>query len=99
MADSGHDDVVDPRVRLGMGLSGDDADRRPARRLGAAARRRHHLVQGAGDDDATALGEQAADLFRGRHVLGAAADYRHLRSAHAAMLMPWLRNERQGAGR
>jgi len=40
----------------------------------------HHLAEPAGDDGATALGEQPADLGGSGLVLRAASDDRHLTS-------------------
>ena len=78
VADPRDDDVVGPRVRGGPILAREDRDRRPARRLRAAVRGGHDLVEPARDDRAAALGEQAADLLGRGLPLRAAPDHRHL---------------------
>jgi NADH dehydrogenase len=78
VARPGRDRVVDPRVRVPRTLAREDPDRRPAGILGAARGGLHHLTEPAADHDATALGEQPADLLRLRRPLGAAPDDRDL---------------------
>jgi hypothetical protein len=80
----GGDRVVDPLVGVAGALAGEDAHRRPARRLGAARGGRHHLAEPAADDGAARLGEQAADLLRLPDPIRAAPDDGDL--AHPPMI-------------
>lgn len=80
MADTRDDDVIRPGIGVGMRLAGQDRDRRAACFLCASVRGCHHLAEPAGDDGATALGEQPADLGGSGLVLRAASDDRHLTS-------------------
>ena len=57
MADARDDCVVDPLVRIGSALAGENPDRRASRFLRTASRSGHHLIQTAGDDYTAALGE------------------------------------------
>ena len=57
MADARDDRVVDPLVRVGTTLAGENADRCATRLLRTPSRRGHHLAEAAGDDDRAALGE------------------------------------------
>ena len=68
---------------MGAALAGENADRCAASRLRTSRRRGHHLPEAPGHDRASALREQATDLFRMRLVLPAASDHRHL---HGAMV-------------
>jgi len=57
VADARDDRVVDPLVRVGTTLAGENADRCATRLLRTPSRRGHHLAEAAGDDDRAALGE------------------------------------------
>ncbi len=74
MPNSGRDGVVDPLVRLGTALAGENADRRASSRFRTASRRGHHLAAAAGHHSAAPLGEEPADLLRASFVLAATAD-------------------------
>jgi NADH dehydrogenase len=85
MADARGDRVVDPLVRIGSALAGENPDRRASRFLRTASRSSHHLAEPTCDDRAAPLCEQATDLFCSSLMLGAAADDRNL---HGAMVEP-----------
>ena len=78
MADARHDDVVCPRVCVGVRLAREDREGRAAGFLRAAVGGSHHLAEAAGDHRAAALGEQPADLGGRGLVPGSASDDRHL---------------------
>src|SRR5256885_4276862 len=88
MSDPCGDGMVDPLVRLLAPLARENPDRRPACRLRAARRGRHHPAEPASDDRAAALSEQASDLLGAPLVLTPAADYRDLNRRHAAIVEP-----------
>ena len=97
MADSGHDHVIRPRVRLTEALAREDRQGRAARFLRSPVRCRHHLAEAAGHDRAPTLGEQAADLLRSRFPLGPAADDGDL-PWHGLMVCLLLMATRHAAG-
>src|SRR6478735_7597983 len=87
-------DVVEPRVRAGARLAGEDPDRRPACTLGASGGCGHHFAEPAGHDRRAPFREQTPDRLGPLLVLGAAADDRNL-NRHAvtnAKTRPWQRN-------
>jgi len=86
VADTRHDRVIDPRVRVLPALAGEDSDGRPACLLRPSRGRGHHLSEPTGDHGAAGFGEQAADLLGARLVFGAASDHRHLHCPHGAMV-------------
>ena len=83
MPDARHYHVIRPGVRGASILARQDRNRRPARRLRAAVRRRHDLAEPARHDRTAAFREKAADLLRGLLPLRTAPDHRDL------MRHPW----------
>jgi NADH:quinone reductase (non-electrogenic) len=97
VADTGHDDVVDPLVRVRPRLAGEDADRDAARRLRPARRRLHHLVAAAAHKGRSTLRKQAPDRLCAPLVLDPAPDHGDLRAGHRAMVEDGM-TERQARG-
>jgi hypothetical protein len=88
MADPGHHDVIDPRVRLLVSFAGNNADRRPARLLRSAGRCGHHLSAPTAHERRAPLREEPSHLSTSLLVLDPAAHDGDLQRAHRPIVLP-----------